>query len=163
MVRVHSPESVDGGAASVSSDLRAPQGKWRLLRNPFEVGVRREHQKFVSNAELGIEHADRSHLHAMSPTYISQLSGINVVSPVRYHQGESGEPGRNGHCRPGSKGLQVAKNRRSFPSECPLQPIGGAIIGRSIPRAELSDDASAHRGCAVLSELFVVLVDAKLK
>jgi hypothetical protein len=45
---------------------------------------------------LGIEHVDRSHLHTISPTRISQLGGIDVVSPIRYDQGESGEPIDNG-------------------------------------------------------------------
>jgi len=44
-----------------------------------------------------MEYVDRSHLHAVSSTRVSQLSGINVVSPIRYEQGKGGEPIHNGH------------------------------------------------------------------
>ena len=61
------------------------------------------------------------------------------------------------------KGASSSQKPSLSPERASTPPIGGAIVGRSIPRAELSDDTSAPRGCAVLRELFVVLVDAKLK
>lgn len=67
-----------------------------MLRNPLKVDVRREHQEFVSNAELSIERIDGSYLHAFPPARISQLGRGNMVFPIRNNQGKSGEPIHDG-------------------------------------------------------------------
>ena len=76
--------------------LRAPQSEWRVLRNPLKVDVRREHQEFVSNAELSIERIDGSNLHTFPPARISQPGRGNMVFPIRNNQGKGGEPIHNG-------------------------------------------------------------------
>jgi hypothetical protein len=73
-----------------------PQSEWRVLCNPPEVDIRREHSEIVSNAQLREQHVDRSNLHVIAPAGISKLSRADVVFPIGYDQGKGGKAIDNG-------------------------------------------------------------------
>ena len=57
----------------------------------LEVAVGCEHHEIMSDAELRQERVDRPDLDALTTTRVSDLSGSDMVGPVRHEKGQRRE------------------------------------------------------------------------
>ena len=82
------------------------------------------------NAQLSKQCVNGAHLYALPPAGVSQLGCVNVVLPVRYDQGECGEP-----LHDGIPSFRARKTLKQFLEDHPGD--GLCAVAAQVPKARV--------------------------
>jgi hypothetical protein len=82
-------------AASTQILAVHPKAKGGEVSDPSKIVVACQHRQVMSNAQLRQKGIDRSDLHTLPAASVPQTRRLNMIVPIRHHQGYRGEPVKN--------------------------------------------------------------------